>query len=148
MLIVGLSVVVLVVAGCGSGMVVSGPAARRAVERSGFSIRWRTGPTPKPFVASLYGTAEGKHGIRINFGFLFSGNTNAGGLWQVSLLELVPHATEEGSTDAASVIAISSAGSNGGSPDSARVNEEFHIANTLERKVAKLAPVANAYEAG
>jgi hypothetical protein len=97
-------------------------------------------------VASLYGVAEGRHGIKVNFGFLFSGNTDAGGLNRPSLLNLVPHATDEGSTDGTSVIDISSAGSNGGSPYSARVEEEFHIANTLERKVAKLAPAAYADE--
>jgi hypothetical protein len=147
--ITGLSAASFAVAGCGSpdpGTVVAAPSARQAVMRSGFRIHWRTGPTPKPFVASLYGTAEGKHGISVNFGFLFAGNTDASGEDQPSLLALVPHATDEGSTAALSVVAISSAGSHGGSPDSARVNEEFHIANTLERKVAKLAPVAHAQE--
>lgn len=124
------------------GTVVAAAQARPAVERSGFHIRWRSGPLPKPFVAALYGTAQGKHGITINFGFLFAGRTDAAPLNRPSLLKLVPEATQEGSTVGVSVVDISSAGSHGGLQSSPRVEEEFHIANTLERKVAQLAPAA------
>jgi hypothetical protein len=136
----------LAVTNSAPGTVVGAAAARKAIEHSGFRIRWRSGPTPKPFVAALYGTAEGRRRIKVNFGYFFAGTNEAQRLLRRSLAKLVPHATEEGSSASVSFVAITSAGSSGKPPSSSWVYEELHIANTLQRKVSKLAPVAHGYE--
>jgi len=147
--LVAASASAVAVAGCGSsGTVVSAPAARQAIAHSGFRIHWRKGPTPTPFIASLYGTATGAQGVSVNFGFLFSGNADAGGLSAPSMNSLVPHATQEGTTVRASFVLATSAGSSHRPPTGKYVREEFRIFDLLSDNVGRLAPVASADESG
>jgi hypothetical protein len=161
-----LSIVTVLVAGCGSattaatttppstpsanapapGTVVAPHSAREVIARSGFRIHWRKGSVPKPYVAALYGTAQGRYDATINFGFFFTGNTRGEALDRRPLRKLVPHSTQEGSTAGVSFVVITSAGSSKLPPYGKHVNEEFRIFDLLDIKVGKLAPVAHENE--
>ncbi len=121
-----------------SGQVVEPSKVVDALERTGFQIVFRAGPTPAHFVRAIYGTArDPRGGVIVNFGFFLTGGANAQNYYDAALRKLVPGATAEGSTVGESYVSITSAGSAGGS--SAEAEEEFSVADTLQVRVAALA---------
>jgi hypothetical protein len=120
-----------------TGQVVEPSKVLHALQRTGFQIVFRDGPTPAHFARAIYGTARNGRGAIVNFGFFLTGGANAQNYYEPALRRLVPGATAEGSTVGESYVSITSAGAAGGS--SPEAEEEFTVADTLQVRVAALA---------
>jgi hypothetical protein len=124
-----------------AGHVVNPTRVPAAIQHTGLIVTFRPGPTPSPFVRSVYGTAQNSHGATVNFGFFLADGTNAAAGLSPAIEKLVPDATSQGTVAGESYVEVTSAGA-GSANGSTRNKEEFEIEDRLEWKVARLAGAA------